>query len=560
MSLIQRLGLIFITISWITLALGIISPLNINLDNRNFRKWDQIDFSLNNPSQFVSDLKLTFNDNFFLKYTLVRVINTFEYLVFNSGDDENFLSGKNGWEFFRGDKNIEQAVGASPLVGPELLVAAKNVNETIKRVERRGIPLKIFVVPSKPTVYSELLPDHLEQWPAPALIPVEQVIEILSMESPIQSILYPKLFLKEKKDLFAFPIYEPKGTHWNDFGAYFGYHYLVKNLHEKPINLDNFKIEFREDYKSLSGFYLPSFSNTGFLHSPVLSKLKSNNSKQKMKSVLIFGDSFSEKLIPFLYEHFIMVHFVPSRVVRLDIIDKVKPDLVVHQIAERYFKDVYSNPSLSSGTEKLAKKIDKYFDEHLIINMHDPDRSNLFHSKIKTNIASQTEIYRKIFDPRLESFDLPTGTGEKNLIFEFFGDSPGAHISFNGNWLDLDYQEQGGSNSAIMLIQHNGVEAKIEFAKNEIFVGGAVATKPLGIKNVEKYKKIDLLINELRGTIILNGIESYHWPLFKTSPRGKSLAGLGNFSTSPLRGPKAQFKKVLVRPLYFACSNLPCAK
>ena len=556
----SRLSLVFIAVCWIAISLGLLAPEKAGLENRNLRTWAQIDFWDTNINAFANQLKVTLNDNFLLKNDLVRLINTFETRVFGQRGDQNFLLGENDWEFYRGDENIEQAIGVLPLTGTEVLQTTKNVYETITRMESKKIPFKLFVVPSKPTVYAGLLPSHLRPSSERLLVPVEQVIDKLSEDHVTRSILYPKRFFKEAKDMFETPIYEPKGTHWNDLGAYLGYQSLMESLGEKPVDLGYFKIDFVTDYKSLSGFYLPTFSNTDYLDSPVLSKFKNVHSKQKLNSILVFGDSFSEKLIPFLYAHFDRVHFVPSRVVKYEIVEMVKPDVVIHQIAERYFKNVYSSSFLLKPNDVVENKINEYFDEHFIIDVHASDRSNFFNSSIQTNISVGDEIYRKVFETRVDKLNIPTDAGKKNLTFEFPGGSRGVHISFKGRWLDLDYQESGGSNLAIIFIQHNGAEAKIEFAKNEVFVGGAIASKPLGIKNVEEYEKIDMFITELGGTVVFDENETYQWPVYKTGSRGKSVVGLGNFSTSPLRGPKAQFERVLVRPFHLDCSNLPCVK
>ena len=55
-----------------------------------------------------------------------------------------------------------------------------------------------------------------------------------------------------------------------------------------------------------------------------------------LPGALIFRDSFSDALIPFLSEHFSRVVYAHSFSVDLDLVDSEKPDIVIFELAQRY--------------------------------------------------------------------------------------------------------------------------------------------------------------------------------------------------------------------------------
>lgn len=61
------------------------------------------------------------------------------------------------------------------------------------------------------------------------------------------------------------------------------------------------------------------------------------------KRLLIFGDSFSESLIPFLEPYFASIMYVRSSFLHKDIVEYYKPDIVITANAERYLSDILSD-------------------------------------------------------------------------------------------------------------------------------------------------------------------------------------------------------------------------
>ena len=193
-----------------------------------------------------------------------------------------------------------------------------------------------------------------------------QIRDTISLSDQITNYFTKKglLFFDVRDDLLTDKnhgnLYRKLDSHWNALGAYKAYVGFCKETYSiiglTPHNLDEFHISAKEStegdlvkmlgVKSIFGFkdILPVYtindkskefnisSGTGNLTGTLITKRKI---KENTPKVLIFRDSFSSALIQFISLHFDEVIYTSS-IYDEDLIDLVKPDIVISCRAERY--------------------------------------------------------------------------------------------------------------------------------------------------------------------------------------------------------------------------------
>jgi len=188
-------------------------------------------------------------------------------------------------------------------------------------------------------------------------------------------------------------LYWKTDTHWSFWGAYCAYQLLCNKLGHVPnpdlVNYDYVEVKIALDLGSkvepkvketVRYYHLNRLServyandlvefkennqlvNEGSLHVGSHVVFRNESGSAVDKTVVLFGDSFSEYrpqlLSGMLAETFREVHFVWSAALDFDYIEKVNPDIVVSELAERFMTRV---PVDTFEIEKFsAEKIESY--------------------------------------------------------------------------------------------------------------------------------------------------------------------------------------------------------
>lgn len=551
---IKKFVYFLLLIGWVTISPNFLNLSFGQIENRALERWNELSFFRDdgycisnedhciNIESFVKDITKIFEDNFIFRVPFIKISNYLDNSFFEIDRVPGFVRGINGWEFYTGDYNLEESGGFREISGYKKKVIIKNIAETIYDVEKTGVLFNILVVPNKASIYQEKLKERFVlkgRWS-----PADQIFKELSNSSLKKRVTYLKETFKQEKEILPFPIYEKKGSHWNDVGAYLAYKNLAKNIGIDAIPLHSFNMTMEEDYQTLSSWYLPTFGDHGSAESPVLAAVmveKYNLAKSLPEyfemttdnkngaSVLIFGDSFSDKLFPFLVPHFERLIFISSRKVQVSEVKRIKPTVVIHEVAERFFTKVYEQP------QEINEHLDYFneqfqFDDYFYIDMSNSvERSNLRKTVLLKSLQPTSIIYRKIITVKKPFLKLPISPKVKNLEFDLdVSEKDGIKINLQGEWKLLPKSKGSIGDGAILFVQLNGFEAKVSFYDTQIFVGSAVADIP--IKNINTYEVRDIELSVKKGfaRLVINGENLISWPLQNSSHR--NVIGFGDFS------------------------------
>jgi len=319
--------------------------------------WDQ-----NNPPQngfsaarlakaaidFPPAFSAYFEDHHLLHLQLVDILQSVRFHLLHETVFPNVLIGKEDWLFYTGEKNIADLECTSPFTGKELQVIRSRLLDWNDQLAARGIKFFVVIAPNKEAIYPQYLPDSIK--PGVKACRIDQVMQelqttqlaVLDLRAPVQTAAR------------SAQVYHRTDTHWNPSGALLATREILSLLKQDfpQLTLPSFN-DYQKEIQPFSGdlaAFLPKderfVEQTANLVPilPLRAELEEGADRSIESSIpgsalpraLIFRDSFSDALIPFLSEHFSRVVYAHSFTVDLDLVDREKPDIVIFEIAQRY--------------------------------------------------------------------------------------------------------------------------------------------------------------------------------------------------------------------------------
>lgn len=577
-TLLKHIFAFFLILFFGLLSTGIFFDEKQSIENRMLLSWNKLELGSRSPGDIFRLLTRVFEDNFVFRTELIKTSNFFDLNIFKSNPVGGFVIGENGWEFYAGDENLLDQAGLRTLSGAQLYEVTNNIENSIKELLQQGVKPSILVVPNKATIYREYLPKNFKRINAKTR--ADQIMKFSGENQLLERLVFNKEFYLAQKVNHESEIYEKKGSHWNDLGAFFGYLNLMQNIGLEPLSLSQYDIKDQFDYTAMSSTYMPTFNNFKSLKSPVLTLNSRPNLKTVMKvgtpsdfnfeisgvkpdqphsikvlenlenkkpSLLIFGDSFSDKLLPFLAPHFSVITFVGSRFIDHNFVREQSPDFVVHEISERFFSGVYLKPNPTLVVESqtdLSLEKSKKFKNYFTLNYQD----GKFYSNLEETLLIQSINQKNLdFQGKISGDSLITSSYllKGQIVLDFARVVPEKiKVSIHGkfeNVSDLKLVSRG-SDDAILSIVVNGQEAKVSFNENGIFVGSAIANIPAGSFNIKNISLIELLVVDNDASLYLNGNEYINWKIEPSNAPNRLL--FGDFSQKSSRKFSFNFQKL----------------
>lgn len=288
-----------------------------------------------------------YNDHLPFRTKLRELWTNMNYNLFNTTVDSRVVIGKEGWLFYRGNKSIEQAQGIleySDKEKDDILVAIRN---NVNELRKKGIKTYVLVAPNKENIYREYLPDSIPIKDTESR--TEKLVKYIQENSDI-NIIYPKEELKKAKEKYQ--IYRKYDTHWNKIGAFIGTAELQKKIDRQFLyNMNTIKVKKLEsnEGRDLANFASleKNISEKAVIVDDFYSEVEYSVNKNKQyeeyisnsknsQTVLFVGDSFREDMKPYFSKLYSRVIYLHRDDYTKDLIDKIKPDIVVIEVVERF--------------------------------------------------------------------------------------------------------------------------------------------------------------------------------------------------------------------------------
>ena len=305
----------------------------------------------------VSDLSLSsLKNNFRWRRELISFYGTFRHLA---GDRvyDYVLVGKDGWFYFTGDKSIDNYQKIDPLHRKQIIQLGKQLDSLNDELKSRGITLLVVIPPNKSTVYPQYMPDEIPVLGKESSL--ERFVNYMRKngETPVLDLRQTLINASQTEN-----VYYRTDSHWNNLGTYFGYvkimealsvnnpiltsHplsdfnsvYMGANTHDlaRGAGLMNTK---EDDWSLIPRFKVQLKQTASKLSDDLLSIRTTTNANQDLPRLLIFGDSFSNSLAPYLEPHFSHVKRIPytkdEGIWSLSWIEEENPNIVIIELVER---------------------------------------------------------------------------------------------------------------------------------------------------------------------------------------------------------------------------------
>lgn len=270
-----------------------------------------------------------------------------------------------GWVFLLGGSNevSKYWLDGARLPRKTLDNWSRLLKNRIEVFERKGIQYLLAFAPEKLTIYSDKTPYKFPD----SNIPFYQLYN--NLDEGVRGYivdLIPYLRTQSK----TFKTYHKTDSHWNFYGAFSAYQVIQSRLgfptytdalnrpqnicwsvmdlggkFDPPLKEQVFYYNSSKNFERVFANELVNFKekekreNDPGLHVGSYVVFK-NKSAIVDKKLLIFGDSFSEYrdhlLTGLMAETYREVHFVWSSQIDFELVEKIKPDIVISEMAERF--------------------------------------------------------------------------------------------------------------------------------------------------------------------------------------------------------------------------------
>lgn len=344
-------------------------------ENRTFAKLPSFQ-GISASQEYIRGAEAYFGDHFGFRKRLVTWNNDWKHDWFHEASFSSVMTGRDGWLYLASFQMVEHYCGLSRFT-PEELKDWQNLLEA-RRDWLAKLNIKyVFVVPlDKQTIYPEHLPDWLKKSPLPSKL--DQFLEHMKKHSTVEVVDLRKPLLDAKQTQQIYPLTD---THWNPLGAFIGYQAIIKSLARQlpevhPLSVEDFErktIPDRQgDLARLAGQSQLESKQFSLEPRPPLEPLKRTTGKALSQKVwpqpdpvitlnpnakgeaLVFRDSFSDNLIPFLGYHFNQVVYIGRFDWDTSFIQKEKPTVVIDELLERTLNTQNARNTLRGQLEHLA--------------------------------------------------------------------------------------------------------------------------------------------------------------------------------------------------------------
>jgi len=323
---------------------------------------------------YVLSMDRWFRDNFHLRREFIFANSVIKLYVLRTSASKEIALGRQGWQFFIGQRVPEYTRHTVPL---DRAALEKQRREFVGRARWAAAPGSLYAVlvaPNKETIYPELLPDWLTRPVRPQSI-LDQISAELMRSREVRFVDVRRRLWDVKN---RYVLYRRLDSHWNDLGAYHAYACLMASLaqaaqqgrHQRwarglePLPLGSFRIREAMEpagFSRMMGLYSVRSENV-LLEQDEERFIRRDRAPRDFDEVttqndhattplraLVFRDSFFSNMIPLVSRHFRYVRYIWGPLFDANRVVSEQPDVVITQFVERELLAKVSPPPTDPG-------------------------------------------------------------------------------------------------------------------------------------------------------------------------------------------------------------------
>lgn len=290
-------------------------------------------------ASFSQELDAWITDHFSFRSELITANNLLKATLFSTSDEDQVIVGQEGWLYFA--ETADDYLGQNRMSEGEIESVASVLRLMEEYVAGRGGRFVFAVAPNKNTVYPEYMPSYYRRTQKETNL--DRVTRRLAGEAYFADLKGALLACGEQT-------YHARDSHWNNLGALQGYNAIMKAAgrpHETYAGEDwewrriwegdlDAMIFPKLGYKDLQAVFSTewSYTYTSNFHSEEDILIATRNEEAE-GSLLVFRDSFSNALLPFLAEQYETAKFSRAVPYTLHELETTAYTTVVVEIVER---------------------------------------------------------------------------------------------------------------------------------------------------------------------------------------------------------------------------------
>lgn len=335
-------------------------------ENRTLAAFPTFEASPSGAKRYLTGLDAWFTDHFAFRSSLVKAYGVSRYLWLGVSSSPSVTLGPDGWLFFVDDGGLEDFTNQAPLTEPEI----QNWRDVVVRAQRwcraRGIAYAFTVLPDKGSIYPELFPQTARR--VSRLSRIDQITTAITDTGA--AIDVRQALMDEKRKVRVF---QKTDTHWNQRGAYIGYRTIINALRLQLPSIPPPKPESEFDAleRPIPGMDLagmmglkrvlweqdlrlaPKAPRQYVVREPKGNIVEAGEPRivteipgSTLPRALVFRDSFTSAMAPYLSEHFSRVVYLWRNDFSSEEVEKEHPDVVLQEIVGRHVQWFIPSPEL----------------------------------------------------------------------------------------------------------------------------------------------------------------------------------------------------------------------
>jgi alginate O-acetyltransferase complex protein AlgJ len=351
-------------------------PLAVNLagvdgadpgaENRELAPLPHLDGTLTSIVQLPIAFSSWFDDHFGFRSRLVRWYGESRLFVLGVSPSAAVVKGEHGWFFYGDDKSIEDYARVEPMTGQELANWRAAILRARDWLRARHIAYVFTIAPDKHVIYADEMPRTLARVGERSR--AEQLFTALQDTGLAVDVRAVELDAESRER-----VYQLTDTHWNDRGALVAYRQIIHAVRARVPNTppawtrDDFEpVDRRIDGLDLAGMMgltrvLREIDMTlapkrprrarvlepaGAAPTDEEGRIVTEIEDPSLPRAVIFRDSFTSRLVPFLSEHFSRAVYLWQNDFDADVVTAEHPDVVIQEIVGRQLYNFIPSPEL----------------------------------------------------------------------------------------------------------------------------------------------------------------------------------------------------------------------
>ena len=301
--------------------------------------------------KFTDQVDAYVQDHFAFRKTLIRAHSALLYFGLQTSSSPKVVLGKNDWLFYNGERQDGRPIadyrGTEPLTTNQLDWLRAMIQDQYEWLQSRGITYLFVIIPSKEAIHSEFLPAALTQ--VGARSPREQLMDYLAGRGLPVLDLTPAL----REAAQRAPVFHKTDTHWNSYACLVASRSIMKALGLPAENEEDFDpqtvtipggdlarmLNMSRELREETTEFVPRRPRRGNPQ-PVSKKdmcdVEGGVDDPALPRAVVYRDSYTESLLPFLTEHFSRVTYIWARYgANMKNAPVAKPQIVLQIMADR---------------------------------------------------------------------------------------------------------------------------------------------------------------------------------------------------------------------------------